>query len=54
MHGHADSGNDDCSPEEELLPGRTTSVRIDILQKHVEVRRLYYAFVFLPIPSAVP
>ena len=38
VHGHRDSGNDDCSPEEELPANRNTHVQIDILQKHVEVQ----------------
>ena len=37
VHGHRDSGNDDCSPEEELPIGRETTVTIDIQQKHVSV-----------------
>jgi uncharacterized protein (DUF427 family) len=38
VHGHADSGNDDCSPEEPLPLNVATPVDIEIRQKHVEVR----------------
>ena len=37
VHGHRDSGNDHCSPEEELVAGRPTNVKIEVRQKHVEV-----------------
>ena len=37
VHGHADSGNDDCSPEDELPANQPTRVQIEIRQKHVEV-----------------
>lgn len=37
VHGHRDSGNDDCSPPDELPYGRFTTVQVDIRQKHVEV-----------------
>jgi hypothetical protein len=38
VHGHHDSGNDDCSPEEELPSNVETLVEINIMQKHVEVK----------------
>lgn len=37
VHGHRDSGNDDCSPEEPLPMNVETEVTIDIRQKHVSV-----------------
>jgi hypothetical protein len=35
--GSGDEGNNDCSPEEEIPAGVSTTVRIDIRQTHVEV-----------------
>ena len=37
VHGSAQSGNDHCSPEEELPSSIPTTVRIDIRDTHVEV-----------------
>jgi hypothetical protein len=37
VHGAGGSGNDDCSPEEELPVNTPTTVRIDVRQTHVEV-----------------
>jgi hypothetical protein len=37
VHGAGGSGNDDCSPEEELPMNTPTTVRIDVRQTHVEV-----------------
>ena len=37
VHGQKDSGNNHCSPEEQIPAGVATSVRIDIRQTHVEV-----------------
>jgi hypothetical protein len=37
VHGSADSGNDDCSPPDELPSNVATRVQIEIRQKHVEV-----------------
>ena len=37
VHGSAQSGNDHCSPEEELPSNIPTTVRIDIRDTHVEV-----------------
>jgi hypothetical protein len=37
VHGQPSSGNDDCSPEEELLAGVPTTVRIEMRQAYMEV-----------------